>query len=171
MWHRALILLRDRPHCLSAASFAAHRKSASVSPAMASIRAQMLRAAAAETCWPVTARARKAVTPLSSRSGNQIGAAAMCARSSGDTVPAMAISRRCSSGSIVFPAERRQVLFQLVHFVLNGHGFAPEKIRHRAAETGVADPVGAIGRLRQIPALDFVWALRTGLHALQAAGD
>src|SRR5690349_17228064 len=56
MWHSALILLRDRPHCLSADSFAAHRKSASVSPAAISTRAQMLRAAAAETCWPVTAR-------------------------------------------------------------------------------------------------------------------
>src|SRR5690348_959855 len=131
----------------------------------------MLRAAAAETCWPVTARARKAATPLSARSGNQIGAAAICACNSGDTVPAMAISRRCSSGSIAFPAERRQTLFQLVHLVLDRHGFAPEKIRDRAAETGVADPMGAIGRLRQIPALDFVRALRAGLDTLQAVGN
>src|SRR5215469_1094540 len=95
----------------------------------------------------------------------------MCASNSGDTVPAIAISRRCSSGSIIAPAERRQALFQLLHLVLDRRGFASEKIRRRTAETGIADPMDAVGRLRQVAALDFMWPLCASLDALQAASD
>jgi len=57
-------------------------------------RPDAARGAPAEICCPVTARARNAATPRSARSGNQIGAAAIWARRSGEIAPAVRINRR-----------------------------------------------------------------------------
>src|SRR5208282_5867591 len=48
---------------------------------------------------------------------------------------------------------------------------AREVIADRLGEAGVAEPMGAKGRLRQIAALDLVRPLGARLDALQAAGD
>src|ERR1700722_15835782 len=132
----------------------------------------MARAALVESCWPTTARARKAVTPLSSRSGNHTGPAfrnAAC--NCGETPPAMRRKRRWSLGSILGSLEGREHLLELVHLVRDRAALALEEILDRVGEAGVANPMRAVGRGGEITALNLVRALRPGLDAFQAARD
>src|SRR5271154_1081825 len=132
----------------------------------------MARAALVESCWPTTARARNAATPLSSRSGNHTGPAfrsAVC--NLGETVPAMRRKRRWSLRSILGPLEGRQDLLQFLHLVLDRAALALEEILDRLGEAGIANPMRAIGGGGEISPLDLVRALRPGLDALQSARD
>ena len=67
-------------------------------------------------------------------------------------------------------AERRE-FGELLDLVLDHLALAIEKGGDGAAETGVGDPVRAVGRHRQIAALQFVRPLRAGLDPLQPALD
>src|ERR1700689_3161013 len=132
----------------------------------------MARAALVESCWPTTARARNAATPLSSRSGNHAGPAfrsAVC--NLGETAPAMRRKRRWSLGSILGPLEGRQDFLQFLYFVLDRAALALEEILNRFGEAWIANPMRAIGGGGEIAALDLVRALRPGLDALQSARD
>src|SRR5262249_53791845 len=65
---------------------------------------------------------------------------------------------------------KRRVLGQRPDFGLDGRPLAPKKVLDRDGETGIAHPVRAPGRRRQVAALDFVLALRASLDARQLVG-
>src|SRR5262249_26238687 len=67
--------------------------------------------------------------------------------------------------------EGGQTLLERFHLVLDGTSLACEEIRDGLGKAGVADPVSAVGRARQIAALDLVLALRASFDPLQAARD
>src|SRR5215468_3346179 len=64
-----------------------------------------------------------------------------------------------------------RVLGQSPDFGLDGRPLAPKKVLDCDGETGIADPVCAPSRRRQVAALDFVLALRASLDARQLVGD
>src|SRR3954469_24721931 len=73
--------------------------------------------------------------------------------------------------SLRLALERRHFLFELLHLAFERRALTRREVGDGAGETGVADPVGAVGRRRQISALYLVRALRSGLDALQAPRD
>src|SRR5579885_3319711 len=72
------------------------------------------------------------------------------------------------AGQAAAPHRRLVLGAEEVGKPIDGDGFAAEEILDRAPETGIADPVGAVRRLRQVAALNLVRSLGAGLHALQA---
>src|SRR5690348_12603532 len=70
-----------------------------------------------------------------------------------------------------FLMPERGKFFETFHLVLDHLALARQKLSDSPAKGRIGDPVSAVGRHRQIPALDLVRALRAGLDALQSAGD
>src|SRR5579862_3059314 len=65
-------------------------------------------------------------------------------------------------------AERREFR-EMLDLLLDHLALALDKRRDRAAKAGIGDPVGAVGRRRQIAALQFMGALGARFDALQPA--
>ena len=65
----------------------------------------------------------------------------------------------------------RRILGQPLDLALDHVALAREELGDGAAKARVGDPMGAVGRHRQIAALQFVRALRAGLDPLQPARD
>ena len=68
-------------------------------------------------------------------------------------------------------ALERQELRQRLAIVRDLPALALEIVGDGAAEAGIGDPVGRVGRGRPVAARELVLALRAGLDARQAVGD
>src|SRR5205823_13277016 len=114
--------------------------------------------------FPYTTLFRSRLTPSS-------GIGAICNRPDGKCQPFTACAlqlcvRAAGAGrGSVFVAERRE-LGQLLDLLRHHLAFAREKGGDRTPERRIGDPVRAVGRHREIAALQFVRALRAGLDPL-----